>query len=171
MRLRSRIVDALKLRLAACLPEATASVWGEVAPVVAIEQLTIKSTGGIERDGGNDFSLTATFTGFARVELHGAAIDALVLEPLLSDLAERNLFLPFEAVDPDQLTEKARLVLTELRDTVREAQVVSALRFSLTGALARRVSGQPRPELLVSRAPNVGADHLGDYRPVSEGLE
>lgn len=169
MRLRARFIEALKLRLADTLPEATASVWGQVDPVVAIEQLAFGAKGGIERDFGNDFSLIARFDGFLRVELHADAIDTLVVEPLISDIVGRNIFLPFEPAGA--LTEKARFVLVELRDAVRDTQVVSVLRFMVEGALARQVEAAARPAILASRVPHVGPEHLGNYRPAMEGLE
>lgn len=168
MRLRLRFVDALKQRLAQSLPEATVSVWGDVDPVVAIEQLGFKSTGGIERDRDADFELIAGISGFLRVELHADAINALAVEPLISDIVSRTIFLPFEPTGA--ITEKARLVLVELRDVVRDTQVVSAMRFAVDGALARHVATVTRPALLASMAPSVGPEHLSDYRPVTEGL-
>lgn len=171
MRLRTRFIDALTLRLAHCLPEAMASVWGDVAPVAAIEQLTFKSTGGIDRELADDFALIANFSGFLRLELRGNSIDELVMEPLISDVITGDVFLQFEDVEPLALTEKARFLLVELRDMVRDTQVVSSIRFSVEGVIARRVGRIERPSILAARMPNVGADHLGDYRPLPEALE
>lgn len=171
MRLRTRIVDAMTEKMDMHLPEARASVWGAMPPVVMFEQLAFKSTGGVVKDGGADFQLIADISGFVRVELRGDEVDRLAIEPMIASLVEGNLIFRFQHVEFRAVSERARMRLLELRDTVRETQVVTALRFAIEGELARRAEAAPRPDMLVSRVPNVGPDHIADYRPLREGLE
>jgi uncharacterized protein (DUF2267 family) len=156
MRLRTRLQDELTQRLNATLPEAIATVWDHRAVLVAIEQMKFTPAGGIE----NDWERETEFDGVVRAELRADGIDALEVEPLIADLVKNPVHLNF---DPDQsegeLSERARILLAEWRDSIRDQTVVSALRFSVSGTLAQRLSSAQRPELLISHVPD------GDQSP------
>lgn len=165
MRLRTRLQDELKSRLSAHLPEALGTVWDHAAVLVAVEQLTFKPAGGHE--GG--WERLAEFQGVVRSELRADRIDALTVEPLIASLVADPVFLDFEAAEePQQLTEKARIVLAEFRDAIRDQDVVSSLRFTVSGTLARADAPPARPQLLVGQAPHIGAGHEDDYTPIGE---
>lgn len=165
MRLRTRLQNELKSRLAAHLPEALGTVWDHAAVLVAVEQLTFKPAGGHE----GDWERLAEFQGVVRSELRADRIDALTVEPLIASLVADPVFLDFEAAEPRQLTEKARIVLVEFRDAIRDQDVVSSLRFTVSGTLARADTPPDRPQLLVGQAPYIGAGHEDDYTPIDEG--
>lgn len=147
MRLRMRLKDELALRLAAHLPEATATAWDAQSVIVAVEQLKFTSTGGVQ-DG---WELRANFEGAVFAELRADQIDALTVESLIADLCVSPLHVNFAPETPEgALSERARAKLAELRDTVRDTQVVSRLRFTVSGTIARRVGPGVTPgELIV----------------------
>lgn len=133
MRLRSRFADEIKARLALELPEAIATIWDNQAVVVAVEQLSFKSTGGFDVD----WQRQATIGGVIRAELRADGVDALEVEPLIANLMQQSVFLDYDAdAQPGDLSERARFVMLDWRDTVRDGGVASALRFSVDGTLA-----------------------------------
>ncbi|WP_224825769.1 hypothetical protein [Cognatishimia sp. MH4019] len=143
MRLRTRLSEELKARLIATLPEAVETIWDHVAVVVMVEQLKFTSAGGLE----GDWERRTQFEGVVRAELRADAIDSLEVEPLITNLVADPVFLDFEA-DPeiDQISEKARIVLAEWRDTIRDQDVASALRFTVTGTIAAYHGQVVRPQ-------------------------
>lgn len=160
MRLRTRLSEELKARLIRSLPEAVETVWDAVAVVVMVEQLKFTSAGGLEED----WERRTTFEGVLRAELRADAIDGLEVEPLIADLVADPVFLPFDPETPEgQLSEKARAVLAEWRDTIRDQDVASALRFNVTGTIAAYAGPAARPELLVGQAPDIGPGNEGAY--------
>lgn len=163
MRLRSRLQNELKARLAATLPEAVTSTWDHDPVVVLIEQLKFKSAGGLR----NDWAFSASFDGIARAELLASGIDDLIVEPLISDLVTEPIHLTFtpDAV-PGQSSENARFILIDWRDVVREMQVASALRFQVSGDLGIYAGPNARPQIFASQAPDIGIGHEGDYQLV-----
>ncbi|MGD9918598.1 MAG: hypothetical protein AB7U46_11290 [Paenirhodobacter sp.] len=167
MHLRTRFISEVALRMSATLPEAMVSAWGDVHPTAAIEALSFKSTGGILQERDADWELVSNLTGYLRLELRADAIDALPVELLIANLVGDTVLLPFEMVGSGALTERARFTLAELRDTVRDTQVVSSMRFAVDGVIARRAEAVQRPEIMISRAPNVGVDHAQDYAALS----
>lgn len=160
MRLRTRLSEELKTRLIATLPEAVETVWDHVAVVVMVEQLKFTSAGGLE----GDWERRTQFEGVVRAELRADGIDSLEVEPLITNLVADPVFLNFDAEpENDQLSEKARIVLAEWRDTIRDTQVASALRFTVTGTIAVYAGPAVRPELLVSHAPDIGPGNEDAY--------
>lgn len=144
MRLRTRLSEELKARLITTLPEAVETVWDHVAVVVMVEQLKFTSAGGLE----GDWERRAQFEGVVRAELRADAIDSLEVEPLITNLVADPVFLDFEAEpEVDQISEKARIVLAEWRDTIRDQDVASALRFTVTGTIAAYHGPAVRPVL------------------------
>lgn len=160
MRLRTRLFEELKARLIATLPEAVETVWDHVAVVVMVEQLKFTSAGGLE----GDWERRTQFEGVVRAELRADGIDSLEVEPLITNLVASPVFLDFEAEpEVDQISEKARIVLAEWRDTIRDQDVASALRFTVTGTIAAYHGPAVRPELLVSQAPDIGPGNEDAY--------
>lgn len=159
MRLRTRLSEELKARLIATLPEAVETVWDHVSVVVMVEQLKFTSAGGME----DDWERRTQFEGVVRAELRADAIDSLEVEPLIANLVADPVFLGFDADEIGQLSEKARIVLAEWRDTIRDQDVASALRFTVTGTIAAYHGPAVRPELLVGQAPDIGPGNEGAY--------
>lgn len=160
MRLRTRLSEELKARLIATLPEAVETVWDHVAVVVMVEQLKFTSAGGLE----GDWERRTQFEGVVRAELRADGIDSLEVEPLITNLVADPVFLDFEAEpEVDQISEKARIVLAEWRDTIRDQDVASALRFTVTGTIATYDGPAVRPQLLVGQAPDIGAGNAEAY--------
>lgn len=160
MRLRTRLSEELKARLIATLPEAVETVWDHVAVVVMVEQLKFTSAGGLE----GDWERRTQFDGVVRAELRADAIDSLEVEPLITNLVADPVFLDFEAEpEIDQISEKARIVLAEWRDTIRDQDVASALRFTVTGTIAAYHGPAVRPQLLVGQAPDIGPGNEDAY--------
>ncbi|AUQ62336.1 hypothetical protein [Phaeobacter inhibens] len=162
MRLRTRLSEELKARLIATLPEAVETVWDHVAVVVMVEQLKFTSAGGLE----GDWERRTQFEGVVRAELRADAIDSLEVEPLITNLVADPVFLNFEPEpepEVDQISEKARIVLAEWRDTIRDQDVASALRFTVTGTIAAYHGPAIRPELLVGQAPDIGPGNEDAY--------
>lgn len=168
MRLRTRLSEELKARLADLLPEAVETVWDHAAVVVVIEQLKFTSTGGLD----NGWELSTKFEGVVRAELRANKIDALEVEPLIANLVANPVFLDFAAdAAVDQLSERARIVLADWRDTIRDQDVASALRFTVSGLIASYVGSSPRPEIVMSAVPATGPGNEGAYRPLEEGIQ
>lgn len=143
MRLRTRLSEELKARLIATLPEAVETVWDHVAVVVMVEQLKFTSAGGLE----GDWERRTQFEGVVRAELRADGIDSLEVEPLITNLVADPVFLEFDAEpEIDQISEKARIVLAEWRDTIRDQDVASALRFTVTGTIAAYHGPAVRPQ-------------------------
>ena len=136
MRLRARIAEELQTRLAMALPEAMATVWDASAVLVMVESVSFKPASGFE----GDFNRRASFEGVIRAELKSGQIDDLGCEALIASLLTQPVFLNLPggdddvgALDPHSI--KARLVLSDWRDAIRDQMVVSALRFNVTGAI------------------------------------
>ncbi len=160
MRLRSRFASEMHARLASTLPEALATAWDGQAVVVAVEQIKFTPAGGIE----GDWARKATLTGVVRAELRAGEVDALEVEPLIADLVAAPVHLAFDPDTPmGSFSEKARFVLTDWRDVIRETQVVSALRFTVEATIAAHAGPGARPDLLIGQAPEIGPDHVGTY--------
>jgi len=143
MRLRTRFAAEMHSRLIASLPEAVETVWDARAVVVAVEQIKFTSAGGIE----GDWERRAALAGVVRAELRADEIDALEVEPLITDLMISPVHLLPDAQTPvGRVSEAARLVLREWRDVIREGQVASALRFDVDGEIVARVWPGRTPE-------------------------
>lgn len=143
MRLRKRLSDELTARLALTLPQALETVWDTNQIAVVVEAVKFTPTGG----GSDGWDRRAEINGVMRAELRGDDIDALTVEPLIASLVSVPVFLNLEPDTPEgSLSEKARFVLQEWRDTIRDTQVVSALRFSVEGEIAARVAPDPLPQ-------------------------
>jgi hypothetical protein len=142
MRLRTRMHEELIARIAQALPDALPTVWGHSGGIVlVIEQLKFTSAGGNDKNG---WAQLAKFTGVLRAELRADEIDAMEVEPLITNLVADPVFLARdEDGEIDALSETARAILAEWRDTVRDTQVVSALRFNVEGTMLRRVPNTP----------------------------
>lgn len=167
MRLRTRLSEELKARLTELLPEAVETVWDNAAVLVVVEQLKFTSTGGLD----NDWELSTKFEGVVRAELRANAIDALEVEPLIANLVADPVFLDFVAdADVGQLSERARIVLADWRDTIRGQDVASALRFTVSGLIASYAGPSPRPEIVVSAAPATGQSNEDQYGPLHGGV-
>ena len=166
MRLRARFAEHIKARLDERMPEALATVWDSAQVVCVIESLKFTGAGGYLDP---DWRRELDFEGVLRVELHADGIDTLVFEPLLADLIETPpVIRPDEATEAGRISEKARAVLIELRDAVREREVVTALRFGLKGCIVTRDPPPMAPEAMIGRAPKVGPDHVEDYQSLDE---
>lgn len=174
MHLRTRFAAEIGSRLRATLPEAMATVWDHQAVLVAIEQIKVTPAGGTEGGIKSDWERIAALSGIVRAELRADRIDTLQVEPLIATLVTSPVHLRFDPGVPEgTLSEQARLVLLDWRDVVRDSQVVSALRFSLEGTIARRRGPGQRPRMWIGQAPGIGPgigpDHMSDYRPVEGG--
>ena len=101
-----------------------------------------------------------------RAELRADRVDDLELEPLIADLIVSPLFIA--AVDGQAVTECARAILFEVRDTLHDGGVATALRFNLSGHILRQAAAYTRPALMVSMAPEIGPGHAGQYDPVED---
>lgn len=165
MRLRTRLQDQLRARLSEHLPEAMATVWDTTSVVIAIEKLDFKPTGGTD----GDWRHMAAFSGVVRAELRADNIDQLPIEALLSDLVKGPLHIPEADVAPGEITETARCVLKELRDTLTDQQVATGLRFEVSGLIVRRMAiGAVPTAVLTGAAPATGPGHAGDYRRLGQ---
>ena len=166
MRLRTRFAAEMQSRLIASLPEVVETVWDAQAVVVAVEQIKFTSAGGIE----GDWERKATLTGVVRAELRADEIDALEVEPLIANLVAAPVHFGFDAETPlGNLSEKARFVLADWRDVIRDTQVASALRFTVEATIATHAGPGVRPDLLIGQAPEIGPDHAGAYTSVTGG--
>jgi len=164
MRLRTRFADEIKTRLLALLPEAVATVWDAQVVVVAVEKIGFTSAGGLE----GEWERNAELDGVVRVELRADKIDVHEVEPLIADLLARTVFLDFAAdAALGEMSEKARFELSEWRDTLRDTQLVSALRFKVTATLATYAGPGTRPDLLIGQAPEIGPGSEGSYTPIT----
>lgn len=165
MRVRTRFGDLIKARCAQLLPEALATVWDKADVVCAIESLKfMPGVGHVDPD----WALEAQFEGVLRVELHANGIDTLLFEPLLASLiAEPPILRPNADAEAGDMSERARAILIELRDTVRDREVVTALRFTLNGDIITRDPEPVAPEALISQAPDIGLGHEEDYTPIT----
>lgn len=165
MRLRQRLADELKQRLLAHLPEALETVWDQAQVLCVIEQLRFTPESGHK----SDWQQTAEFSGTVRAEIHADGIDQLGVEPLIGNLlTDPPMLLPDDDTAEDALSEQARCVLTEWRDSVREMQVISALRLEVSGSLMRKATAPDAPELQFSQAPQTGLANQQNYQSVSE---
>lgn len=164
MRLRARLQHELRTRLALHLPEAMATVWDHQAVVVAIEKLDFKPAGGWR----DDWAYLTAFAGTIRAELRSDNVDALPVEMLISDLIRDPITLtPDRGAAIGTTTEAARAVLIELRDALRDQDVVSGLRFDVQGHILGHAPDPGRPSApMLGETPNVGPGHHGDYRPI-----
>jgi hypothetical protein len=61
-------------------------------------------------------------------------------------------------------------VLADWRDTVRDQNVASALRFTVSGLIASYAGPSPRPEIVMSGAPATGPGNEAEYGPIEEGV-
>ncbi len=166
MRLRTRFSEEMLARLAASLPEAVLTAWDAHSVVVVVEQLTFLPAGGVE----NGYERVAKLSGVMRAELRADRIDDMAIEPLIASLVGDPVFLPFLAVPPGALAEKARLILTDWRDTIRDVQIASALRFSVDATLAVRAAPLTATErLMLGEAPQIGPGHEADYADLTAG--
>ncbi len=164
MRLRTRFASEMHSRLIASLPEAVETVWDARGVVVAVEQIKFTPAGGLE----GDWERKATLTGVVRAELRADRIDALEVEPLIASLVAAPVHLGFDANTPlGNLSEKARFVLADWRDVIRDTQVASALRFTVEATIAAHAGPGSCPDLLISPAPEIGPDHVGAYTSVT----
>jgi hypothetical protein len=167
MRLRTRLSEELKARLTVLLPEAMETAWDNAAVLVVIEQLKFTPTGGID----NGWELSTKFEGVVRAELRANAIDALEVEPLIANLVAKPVFLNFVAdADVGQLSERARIVLADWRDTIRDQDVASALRFTVSGLIAAYAGPVDRPEIVLSGALPIGLGDEAEYGPLDGGV-
>lgn len=169
MRLRSRMEEMIRTVCVAHLPEALSTVWDAIGVTVFVESL--KFTPGSGEDG--QWFDVARFEGVARVELRAGDADELVIEPLISALVDNTPTLKPLAVEPNALTECARLTLIEQRDRLTDREAVTGLRFDVSGFILRRLPDAPPPLAMIGRAPEIGPDHLDDYKPLNEwtGIE
>ncbi|MDO5643905.1 MAG: hypothetical protein Q4G26_16145 [Paracoccus sp. (in: a-proteobacteria)] len=103
-----------------------------------------------------------------RAELRADAIDDLPLEALLADLVQRPLLVVAQDVLPGQVSEAARCVLMEMRDTLNDYQLATGLRFTVEGTILRRVTSGAMPDVvMIGTAPAVGPGHEGDYQQIA----
>lgn len=163
MRLRQRLQDQFHDRMRAHLPDAMVTAWDAATVVLAVEQLLLNSDGSAKVG----WHAVAGFTGIAQAELRGDDIDSLAAEALIGSLITSPLTLVVDdALGEGCISEAARAVLFEMRDTVRDSQIVTLLRFRLSGQLMRRAYDPVRPLLLASAAPQIGPGHADDYAAV-----
>lgn len=165
MRLRSRVATEIDTRLAAILPEAAETLWDGGGAVTVIESLKYDPAA----EALDGWAYAVSVSGVMAVELRADAIDALETEPLVADLVQRPIHLaPKAGAQEDELTEKARLTLVEIRDTIRDADVATRLRFNVSGWLLRKSAEPAQPVAYFSQAPEVGFGHEADYEPITE---
>ena len=136
MDLRKHIKQELGARLAEHLPNALQTTWDTSAILVMVEGLTFKPASGFK----GDWERKATFTGMIRAEIRNDTGESPLPEMLVMSLLCNPIFIDLMAIDAKAPTQgeprpKARLVLRDLRDAVREAQVVTALRFDAEGEI------------------------------------
>lgn len=163
MRLRSRFSDKIQRRLEAHLPDALRTAWGGRAVVANADQLKFKSTGGVETE---DWERVAQITGLMRLELRSDGIDAQVVEVLIANLVSHPVRIEFDPATPvDGVSEKARFILADWRDIVRDTQVVTLVRFNVDCTLARRLSPAVRPTTPTPRGPEVGSRNTAEVLP------
>lgn len=172
MRLRTRFEELMKERVAEYLPAAVATVWDAIGLVAAIETIKFEPVGGVQTDDtGVEWNVQASLSGVIWVEMRADAIDALVVEPLVANLVSCPAFVSVDPAAADgEMTEQARCTLIEMRDAVRDTQIVSKLRFSVQGFIMERIENMDRPALMVGQYPETGADHEADYKPLDGDL-
>lgn len=163
MRLRSRLQAELVDRISQHVPAALETVWGYKSVVVAIEQLTLKPAGDTDT-----WNKCVAFEGIVRAELHADNIDELVIEPLVCDLIAAPMIIPALPVSTGESTEEGRANLFEMRDAMRDQQVVMTLRFRAEGNFLCASEIITRPDLMVGLAPQIGPENAVDYLPVAE---
>lgn len=163
MRLRSRFSDEIQRRLEAHLPDALRTAWGGRAVVANADQLKFKSTGGVEAE---DWERTAQITGLMRLELRSDGIDAQVVEFLIANLVSQPVRIEFDPATPVyEVSEKARFILADWRDIVRDTQVVTLVRFNVDCTLARRLSSATTPTTPAPSGPVVGSRNIDKLLP------
>lgn len=150
MRLRARIAADINARIAALMPEAARTVWDKSGVVVLIESAKFRVAGGVEAG----FDRLYTIDGKVRVDLRTDDLANIDLsQELLADLLGRPVFLKREVVAVGAVTETARVVLDEFRVLAREATLVQALTFTLSGEVLRYVGPGTLPATVVVPAP------------------
>ncbi len=143
MRLRTRFAAEMQSRLIASLPEAVETVWDGQAVVVAVEQIKFTPAGGIE----GEWERKAVLSGVVRAEIIADNVDTLEVEPLIADLVATPAVLGYVAETPlGHLSEKARFVLADWRDAIRDTQVISALRFTAEATIAEHIDPGAMPQ-------------------------
>ena len=101
-----------------------------------VEVLTFNPASGFK----GDWERKATFTGMIRAEIRHDTGESPLPEMLVMSLVCSPIFIDLTAIDAKAPAKgeprpKARLVLRDLRDAVRENQVVTALRFDAEGEI------------------------------------
>ena len=145
MKLRKRISDDLKGRIKSILPEVIETVWDNDALLVMVEAITFKPLGGFS---GNWKELSS-FDGVLRVELRSDRIDDLAAEALIANFLKSPPFLKLpDDAKADEHHLKARLKLTEWRDSIRDNMVVGALRLQVNGTICQFTAPISRPDVV-----------------------
>ena len=148
MQLRARIIDAVKERLEKNLPEALASTW-DIDPVnLAFEELRFVHTNAAQdHTEQNYWRHCGEFNGTARLHLIADDIDHLALTGLIVSLLQTPLYIKVKDDGPiGTITEDARLILQDLRDSFSDTATITALRFSLSGGFYERIEPVDRPD-------------------------
>lgn len=136
MYLRDKVRLELETRLAAHLPAALQTTWDTSAILVMVEGLSFKPASGFK----GDWERQASFAGVIRAEIRNDTGENPLPEMLAISLMRDPIFIALPDIDEVAPTEgeprpKARLMLRDLRDAVREKQVVAALRFDAEGEI------------------------------------
>ncbi len=136
MQLRDKIRAKLEARLAAHLPDVLQTSWDTSAILVMVESLAFKPASGFK----GDWERRASFTGVIRAEIRTDNGENPRPEMLAISLLTEPLFVALPGSDevaPDigEPCPKLRLVFRDIRDAIREKQVVAALRFDVTGEI------------------------------------
>ncbi len=153
MRLRDRIDAEINSRIAALMPTASATLWDRTGVVVLIESAKFTVAGGIA-DG---FERLYSVEGKVRVDLRTDDLTNMDLsQELLADLIGSPVFLKRETVAVGRITETARVVLDEFRVLAREAVLVQALTFTLSGEVLRFIGPGVVPSTVIAPAPFQG---------------
>lgn len=145
MQLREKVKAEIETRLGEFLPQALETTWDVDAVLVMIESIAFKPESGFK----GDWQFHTNLQGVIRAELKSDHVDDLNAQRLIASLAKIPLFVSFpESAEAGAHEVKARLVLLDWRDALRNQMIVSALRFEVKGTLGEfspdpgRVSGE-----------------------------
>lgn len=164
MRLRDRISQQLISRLDTHVPLPTGSDWAPANLLCVLEQLTISEATGIQ----DDWQQAAAFHGCLCTQLLASGASDLAMEPLLASLLAEPLQLaPAAGTPAGDLSETARAVLSEYRETLDQGQLTPVLSFQVSGCVVRKLAAASAiVEVHLGQAPDIGLAHLSDYQQV-----
>lgn len=133
MRLRSQIQKVISERIKAFDPELAQTVWDAQGIVVAFDGMKTSCVSGFV----GDWERQCSYSGPVIVEIIKDGVDAVEFEPLIAGLLRDlpRVDLPVENMAAGDVYAAGRLILNQMRDTVKDQFVATSLRMDFEGVL------------------------------------